>query len=252
MVVTALRAAALGRYRPTIELAALAELEWHKAPPHPEVAVQELSPMRDNPNQRSHDVIGEDMLRPAALSGATDQREQSLEYLFNGATTMAESKMRWYLSKKRAKKRASLILRAAAIMLASGGGLCPLLQGTIADIDFKSLGYLLLAAAAAMAVFDRLFGLSSSWMRFMQAAQSIERELDLFRLQWALQSVTQTAGSSDAYMHHRLALLKDFVEDVHQIVQSETDLWLDEFRSNLTHMERAINSKSGTDSSADR
>jgi hypothetical protein len=97
-----------------------------------------------------------------------------------------------------------------------------------------------LAAAAALVVFDKLFGLSSSWMRFMSALQELERILDVFRLHWGIQAAAleeeyEIEKSTDA-----LRLILGFIEEIHGVVKQETDLWMNEFQSGLIVLERHI------------
>lgn len=138
----------------------------------------------------------------------------------------------WYLQERQPKKRASLTLRAAAIVLASLGGLQPLLALAHTGVNWAAWGYLLFGAAAACIAFDQFFGLSSTWMRCMVAAQRLQARLEEFQYAWSAAYATGPAPLAD-----RLALLRAFSQDVRDIVLADTTEWEREFQSRLNGLE---------------
>jgi hypothetical protein len=168
-----------------------------------------------------------------------------LESLKREAEALAEGKIDWYRRKKEAKKRLSQWLRAVAIVVAVAGGVCPLVGGIVGGLEFVKLGYVLLAVAGGFVLFDTLFGVSSSWMRYMSSAQRIERVRDSFRLEWAGRMAIASSGGGDDSQIELLALLTRFVDDVHAIIREETDRWVGEFQGNVARLERSIRSSGG-------
>lgn len=164
---------------------------------------------------------------------------EALESLRQEAEVLVQGKMDWYLRKKESKKWLSLWLRCAAIIFGIAGGLCPLVGGSVRGIELFRLGYVLLGVAGGLVLFDTLFGVSSSWMRYMAAAQRIERARDRFRLQWMALS-NRSGGDVADRQDEMVARLERFVDDIHGIVEDETDAWIAEFQKGISRLERNI------------
>jgi len=47
-------------------------------------------------------------------------------------------------------------------------------------------GYILIALGGDLFLFDRYFGFSTSWMRYMTAQMALQRNLEKFQLSWAV------------------------------------------------------------------
>src|SRR5262249_49531150 len=58
-------------------------------------------------------------------------------------------------------------------------------------------GFLLLALAAGCWAFDRFFGYSSSWLRYMAAATSLRTQLVEYQTAWAKEMVAMAAREPD-------------------------------------------------------
>jgi hypothetical protein len=157
--------------------------------------------------------------------------------IYDYAINVALTNINWYRSKKKRKQFFSSALRCLALLLVLLGGICPLLPVDIKK-DFGSYGYFLLALGGGLLLFDRLFGLSSSWMRFMLAAQELEAHLDVFRVDWATQTARGISHAGDTEeIDTRYDLVKDFLINVHRTIERETNEWKAEFQKNIVHFE---------------
>jgi hypothetical protein len=172
-----------------------------------------------------------------------DRKLPELCAVYKHAVAAAERNINWYLTKKKPKQQLSYFVRCTALLLAIVGGLCPLLP-EVGKIDASRYGYILLAAGGGLLLFDKLFGLSSSWMRFMAAAQEIEALLDAFRVDWASEksklNTIATTSSSDP----RFQLIKDFLINMHAIIERETNEWRAEFQKGVVHFETLLRQQS--------
>jgi len=117
---------------------------------------------------------------------AADEISSDIRTLYEYAITAAYKNINWYRTKKKLKQQLSHLIRCTALFLLILGSLCPLLPQEN-RFDVSRYGYVLLAAGGSLILFDKLFGLSSSWMRFMAAAEELEALLDVFRVDWAAQ-----------------------------------------------------------------
>jgi hypothetical protein len=147
-----------------------------------------------------------------------------LELLYGRAEEYALSVCDWYLDDRRRKSLASRLLRAFAIVLATLGALVPLLHATIGWPD-PSWGYVVLVLAGSAIGFDKLFGLSSAWMRDMQAAHKVSLLLTDLQHDWS----AFRAGIGGRDHESALARLREFNRSVALVASSETDAWAREF-----------------------
>jgi hypothetical protein len=172
-----------------------------------------------------------------------DPKPTELRTLYGYAIAAAERNINWYRTKKRPKEHLSRILRCAALLLAIVGGLCPLLP-EISKIDPGRYGYILLAAGGGLLLFDKLFGLSSSWMRFIAAAQEIEALLDTFRVDWASEKTKLIAPAATSGNDPRFQLIKEFLANMHAVIERETNEWKLEFQKGEIHFETLLRQQS--------
>jgi hypothetical protein len=170
---------------------------------------------------------------PAASPQDWIEPEVTLVKLYRRAEKEALDAIGWYLCDKKAKKRASQVLRAVAILLAAGGGLIPLITVASQHSQWAPWGYVLLAGAASCVAFDRFFGLSAAWMRDISGAQGLQKRLGQFQYAWSRTCASPPADDVNA----KLLLLSEFVDDVSDMIRQETTEWTTEFESSLARIE---------------
>jgi hypothetical protein len=133
----------------------------------------------------------------------------SLANLYRTTKAKALAQINWYKAKVRPKRFGSQACRFTAIFLFGLAALLPLLKasgiwqrqpGAAAqerEIPFE-LGYVAAAAAAGLMAFDRYFGLSTGWIRYIQTELAMENALDELQYDWVsllakVQGVNPTA-----------------------------------------------------------
>jgi hypothetical protein len=164
--------------------------------------------------------------------------EAALHLLYRHAEARAIDAVDWYLEDKRGKRAWSRALRVVVILLVIAGGLQPVLAAAGAGRAQPAWGYVLLALAAACVAFDRLFGLSSGWMRTMTTAQALRRRLELLQYDWAVECAKAATRTVDGkQILTRVGLLRAFADDAAALMQQETSEWVGEFQSNLVQVE---------------
>ena len=112
------------------------------------------------------------------------------------------------------------------------GGLCPLLPRDVPAlpaIDFQPWGYLLIGIGGGLMLFDRLFGISVSWMRFISASLEIEALLDEFRMRWLRAQLEAEEPQSPDTFQALIAAAADAIEGIHALSLLETRAWRAEF-----------------------
>lgn len=144
----------------------------------------------------------------------------------------------WY--DKNASRQAwkSRTLRWLSVFLVVSGGLCPLVPASVlpailGEAALQPYGYLLLAAAAGVVVFDRAFGYSSSWMRYRIAHMRIDRALSLYGVvaQTIMAGTESQNSSKSSNIRALIAASHNFLSTIEDLVVEETEDWLHEFKA---------------------
>ncbi|HEX8744775.1 MAG TPA: SLATT domain-containing protein [Thermoleophilaceae bacterium] len=170
------------------------------------------------------------------VSWSQGQLGDSLQAVYEWVDGEAERTARWYLDEKRPKARRSRRLRGLAILFASAGAAVPFVNALASDVELE-LGYLLFAVAAAFVGFDRFFGYSTAWMRYLTAEQRIESVRTQFQFRWAAALAEQGDDPLTAEAAVRLLdVLREAAEAIAAEVQSETATWISEFRTNMAEL----------------
>ncbi len=185
-----------------------------------------------------------------------EQPEASLQAVQQWAIQNAKSQIDWYSKNKFSKRLGSQIIRACTIGFAALGALCPLLdaaellpliaamlkQAPPLDFAFAQWGYVFFGVAAAIYGFDKFFGLSTGWMRYIVTQMALEKALKEFQYDWLILRA-QPHGQAETQTVNTQALLqkmRDFTSQVETLVKQETDAWVLEFQNNLSQLEKVL------------
>lgn len=196
-----------------------------------------------DPSQ-SGDILSSRLLPP---SWDASDVLKSLRALRAYAEAQAERATDWYYRSKRKKSKVSSTARFATIVLTALGGLIPIIAtivyGNAAEelqrLRFNQWGYLAIGFAGLALGFDRFYGGSSGWMRYVTTALAIESRLEEFRLDWIkIESELALRLNDQALVASAIDRIKAFVAAVRAQVESETQAWVTEFRSTLTQLEK--------------
>ncbi|MFO1157238.1 MAG: SLATT domain-containing protein [Reyranellaceae bacterium] len=177
----------------------------------------------------------------------SDPPAEAIHRLFTYVDDEATKAVRWYENAKRRMASASRGVRACAIVLFLLGGLAPIVSGIVgglttdkAVLTITQSGYGLIAVAAGLLAFDRYFGVSSGWIRYMTSLAAIERLRSEFVFDWtALLERTTAPIGSDAKLAF-LARAQVFQKAVFEVVEKETTAWVAEFQSSIADLEKVV------------
>lgn len=163
----------------------------------------------------------------------------------------AKSASKWYNVNKNVKKRWSKRIRFFSIALFGIGGLFPLINALISEWEGKfsvlNLGYISIALAGTLLLFDRFFGLSSGWIRYITTEMEINRRIKEFELKWAIETYEKDLDGLDPEEAKVfLRLLQDFIGLINELVKTETNAWAAEFQSNMAELQNSINNRINT------
>lgn len=182
-------------------------------------------------------------VRIDGLSWAPEDVPRSLQAVQQHAVARAMDAAAWYWRRKTWPKRLARTLRWAAIILATAGGLLPMFASWRPELEpvFASI---LLALSAAAIGFDRFFGFSSNWTRCVLTAQKLQTSLEAFQLDWQRElALLQGRPPETEKLGALLARIAQFVQQTDEIVNEETRMWSEEFRSSLNQLEETVKAR---------
>jgi len=172
-----------------------------------------------------------------------DEVQASINELYEYAEASANASIEWYGKQKNNLARMSQRLRSLAILLTTLGGLMPIVSAlgvSTVNVNIGQLGYLFLGLAAACVGYDRFFGYSSGWMRYITTKMLLEKSLAEFRLDWAMM-VAKLGDHTPTPDQVQLMIqrLKEFLIAVNGHVEKETQTWISEFKTNIAELEKS-------------
>jgi hypothetical protein len=192
--------------------------------------------------------------------------DATLGALFHSAVNHANSRIEWYGRNAKTKSLAAKRLRKWSLILFAVGTIAPISFAFLVQIaeqfgsdkttrnewntfdyfailPMAEVGYLLLAVAGALIIFDQFFDSSGSWIRFRQSEARLQVLLAEFRFAWA-GLMAKSAGTIDpSQITAFTTLLRDFVTKVEILAEEETTAWAQRFSERLSGFDRNPNLK---------
>jgi hypothetical protein len=175
----------------------------------------------------------------------------SLAALYRSTVEKGRGQIDWYKKKVRPKRLGSQTCRFLAILLFGLAALIPLVKATdfwqhqtsgstsrSTQIPFE-LGYVFAAMAAGLMAFDRYFGLSTGWIRFIQTQLVLEGALDELQYDWVALLAKHGVTPASEQVQAMIQRLRTFITFVNGQTQQETQAWIMEFQTNLADLEKS-------------
>jgi hypothetical protein len=172
--------------------------------------------------------------------------EPALKSLFSAAVLHAQDRIGWYAQKASQQARIAKRIRFVSLVLFAFGTLAPILATVVGKIfkgkDFESLanfpwaevGYVLLAVAGALVVFDQFFDTSGSWIRARRTEARLQVMLADFRFAWS-ELLTKYGGipTEQPQRAELAAAVRGFVTKVELVAETETGEWAQRFSQRI-------------------
>lgn len=162
---------------------------------------------------------------------------ESIDKLYTMTIHRANGAISWYRRNTPKVKRAARWARTLAILFAALGGIIPTLSQLTPAIGFE-LNPLWSTVAIALAggalAFDRFFGNSSAWIRYITAEMRLSEMLQNFQFQWESERLAWQ-GKAPNFDQAQLLVAQSssFLKEISKVVQDETQMWVLEFQSTL-------------------
>ncbi|HEV7897715.1 MAG TPA: DUF4231 domain-containing protein [Planosporangium sp.] len=217
----------------------MTELSTQSEPPQP-------AERRNEAPKAVRDTGDLDLVGFPLLTWSRSEIRHSLDELYAWGERLAADAIGWYMTEKRRKARWSRKLRAFALVLATAGAAVPVAALGAGRPAAGNWGFLLLALAGGCVAYDRSFGYSSSWQRYMATATSLRSQLVEYQAAWAKEMVAMAAREPDRTDAVRLIdFVRTFAWNVNDTIRSETEAWLVEFHTRLTELESRLQQTEG-------
>ncbi len=190
-------------------------------------------------NNKSNDLK---FVNLESFSWTSNDRINSLEKVFKYVSSEAQQAINWYLSKKNSKRIWARILRFAAILATTVAGLIPLLSQISISHQKMSVSpawaSVALVVAVALVGFDKFFGFSSAWIRFLTTEVQIRKTLQAFQIDWEIQKAAlKGADPSDDQVQDMLIQCKTFLAQINVILENEMTSWKQEYQAALKQID---------------
>jgi hypothetical protein len=177
---------------------------------------------------------------------------EGLSQVYDALVKKAEEALRWYETSQRAKKRGARVTRGAAIFLGALAAITPSIiavlpehLGDFAVVKLSPIATAIGVLAGTLILLDKLYGFSSSWMRFAVTYQEIQANLEVFKLEWRrrLFELSQGHEPMPEQVSALLDFLTAFLRSVNDSVRAETRDWVVEFKGVLADIDKTLESQ---------
>ncbi|MFG2979876.1 SLATT domain-containing protein [Streptomyces sp. NPDC048258] len=178
-------------------------------------------------------------LRAIGFQGvsAHDAPEKVLKDLFAWVESFATESINWYTREKVSKARWSRFLRLAAVSCFTLGTVTPVVAVGMGWSKESIWGYGLIGLGACCLAIDRVCGFSSSWMRYVSTAISLNRRLLTFQASWPRIEARVARNPHADEFSDAVQELVDFVDGFAMLMETETLAWVSEFQNHVLQLE---------------
>ena len=179
------------------------------------------------------------------LSWSPDKYKASLTALFHHVNKHGEQVIAWYLTSKTSKGRCARWTRIGAIIALALSGIFPIISEMHVE-DCKLLFHpgwasLSLALGAVLLAYDRFFGCSRAWMRFIATEHKIRTLLQEFQMDWEIQRAGwENPQPTKDEVQKTLSLYKGVLTRINTIIEEETSIWITDFQDAMKKLDDSL------------
>ncbi|MFR9800415.1 SLATT domain-containing protein [Streptomyces sp. MS06] len=172
-------------------------------------------------------------------------RSELLLELFRHAEGEVIAAVGWYLARRRRPALCSRALRALAVLLGIAGTLTPLVHSAAPASVQPEWGFVFLAGGAGCVLFDRIFGFSASWTRYIRSELALQKVLKKAQADWAQAYLRTTESPSDKEQAALLGVIERLRSDAQRILEEESMAWSGYLADGIEELTRSTTPASG-------
>ncbi len=188
-----------------------------------------------------------DNLQPMKLPDiGQPEQDQELQQLYAALVAKTEEAIRWYDRHKSTHKRRAVLFRGSAVVLAGLASILPIAVSMFPPEwepqRWVPVASILAALSAGCIAFDRLYGFSSNWMRYLTALLDLQTQLESLQFGWARRALESrlAGGARGDNLTASLNLLQTALASVNQALKTETLEWITHFAGALQDFEKSV------------
>ncbi|MFD8465216.1 SLATT domain-containing protein [Streptomyces cyaneofuscatus] len=169
----------------------------------------------------------------------TDQDDTAkiIQELYSWVESFVVESINWYTREKVSKSRWSRFLRMSAVLSFALGAVTPVVAVGMGWSNQAIWGYGIIGIGACCVAVDRVFGFSSSWMRYVSTAISLNRQLVIFQAAWPrVEAKLAQQATLEGFTEAVQELVK-FVDSTSLLMENETLAWVSEFQNHVVQLE---------------
>ncbi|MFJ4685656.1 SLATT domain-containing protein [Streptomyces sp. NPDC088789] len=174
----------------------------------------------------------------------TRARSEVLWELFKQAEGEAAAAIDWYLRRRKAPSRWSRSLRALAGLLGIVGTLTPLVHAADPTLVPPEWGFVFLAGGAGCVLFDRIFGFSASWTRYIRTEIALQQVLKKAQADFAQAYLRIADTPSEKDQTALLHVIERLRADCQRIMEEESATWIGYLADSMEELTRSTSSGS--------
>lgn len=172
-------------------------------------------------------------------------RADLLWELFRHAESEVTTAIGWYLARRRGPSAWSRSLRALAALLGIAGTLIPLVHTASPALVQPEWGFVFLAGGAGCVLFDRIFGFSASWTRYIRTELALQQILKKAQSDWAQLFLRTTDSPSDKEQAALLAVIERLRTDAQRLIEEEGSAWVGYLADGVEELTRSTSPSAG-------
>ncbi|WP_159029240.1 SLATT domain-containing protein [Streptomyces viridochromogenes] len=178
-------------------------------------------------------------LRAVRLPEITERDDtvRAIQELFSWVESYVVESINWYTREKVSKSRWSRLLRMSAVLSFALGTVTPVVTVGMGWSRNAIWGYGIIGIGASCVAVDRVCGFSSSWMRYVSTAISLNRQLVMFQASWPRIEAKLAQQSSPENYSEAVEELVKFVDATSLLMENETLAWVSEFQNHVVQLE---------------
>ncbi len=166
-------------------------------------------------------------------------RADVLRELFRHAEGEVVTAIGWYLARRRGPSRWSRSLRALAALLGIVGTITPLVHAADPTAVPAEWGFVFLAGAAGCVLFDRIFGFSASWTRYIRTELALQQVLKRAQAEWTQHFLKSTDSPSDKETAALLGVIERLRADAQRLLEEESAAWIGYLADGMEELTRS-------------
>ncbi|MEU7099071.1 SLATT domain-containing protein [Streptomyces longwoodensis] len=166
-----------------------------------------------------------------------DDAAAIIRELFAWVESFAVESINWYSREKVSKARWSRFLRLSAVLSFALGTVTPVVAVGMGWSKEAIWGYGLIGMGACCVAVDKVCGFSSSWMRYVSTAISLNRQLVMFQASWPRSEAKISREPNAENFSQAVQDLVNFVDGFSLAMETETLAWVSEFQNHILQLE---------------